>query len=355
MKKGKARKFITALFVIVALVLFVVGLSVINSRRDNQNTVDFGAGWTFVLPEGRYENVDLDEFAFKTLQRGDTFTIEDWRFDTKGHKAGVETHTVKIPQGSLTQTTSKSDANVLTTISFVPTTGAITVDRTNIQNLTLTGWTLGSNRADIAATDTLGQALGKIQNQLNALDNATHFRGVVTSLDDITDPIDGDIVYVGVKEYIYYNNKWNEMGDETIYVTKAAATVNNISVGASQTLTGISQTNGVIAAVATPIQISTSQVTSLDDSLDAIDTSLTTINNTLTTIKGNGWSNETIKGNATNIANEITRASGIEAGLDNRIKALEDEDLATKYADLLAKYNALEARVAALEPIPEEE
>lgn len=49
-----------------------------------------------------------------------------------------------------------------------------------------------------------------------------HFRGVVTSFDDITDPAAGDVIIIGVKEYVYGGEPatWHELGDESIYALK---------------------------------------------------------------------------------------------------------------------------------------
>ena len=63
--------------------------------------------------------------ANKTPQFGDTFTIEDWSFDSKGHKNELSTHTVLIPKGSLNDLTATT-SSVITGLSMVDETGAIT-------------------------------------------------------------------------------------------------------------------------------------------------------------------------------------------------------------------------------------
>lgn len=79
----------------------------------------------------------------------------------------------------------------------------------------------------------------KIDSSLAGLANAMHFRGVVTrgegqntdqaAIDaQITNPRDGDVVVVtdSSKEYVYdgTNQKWIELGDETLYATNAKLT-----------------------------------------------------------------------------------------------------------------------------------
>ena len=102
----------------------------------------------------------------ETPNFGDTFEIEDWYFDATGHKSNKTTHTVTIPQGSLTDTTA-SGSDVITQLAFEPTKGALSTTRTNITALKLDGYEVGQNEGDILATDTLGKALGKLQTQIN--------------------------------------------------------------------------------------------------------------------------------------------------------------------------------------------
>lgn len=69
-----------------------------------------------------------------TPKFGETFTIEDWFFDNKGHKFQGTTHTVKIPALSLTNDTS---GNVVTGISFTPDTGTFVETKADLASLEL--------------------------------------------------------------------------------------------------------------------------------------------------------------------------------------------------------------------------
>ena len=106
-----------------------------------------------------------------TPKFGETFTIEDWYFDSKGHKFKGETHTVTIPKGSLTDANA-TGADVITQLAFVESTGALSTTRKNLSELTLTGYTKKTDNADVAATDTLAEALSKLQTQINDEENA---------------------------------------------------------------------------------------------------------------------------------------------------------------------------------------
>ena len=101
----------------------------------------------------------------KTPLFGETFEIEDWVFDDKGHKTNLTTHTVQIPKGSLSDE-NHNNADVITQLAFEPSTGKLETTRKNVGNLLLTDYTIGENNADVLATDTVNQAFGKLQVQI---------------------------------------------------------------------------------------------------------------------------------------------------------------------------------------------
>lgn len=109
--------------------------------------------------------------ANETPAFGSTFTITDWTFDAKGHKANSGTHTVMIPQGSLTVTENTDGAKVLTSIGFTPTTGAIVSANKNVGTLPITDYSsLSSVSSMPVATDSINTAIGKLA---YVLDNDT--------------------------------------------------------------------------------------------------------------------------------------------------------------------------------------
>lgn len=87
--------------------------------------------------------------------------------------------------------------------------------------------TLGTAaKKDVAAgvgADEQGLVTGaQVQAAIAGIAGSMHFRGVVTSFDDITDPAAGDVIIIGVKEYVYGGEpaSWHELGDESIYALK---------------------------------------------------------------------------------------------------------------------------------------
>lgn len=59
----------------------------------------------------------------------------------------------------------------------------------------------------------------QVQAAIANLTGAMHFIGVKDSLPDTAE--DGDVVIIGVKEYVYANKSWHELGDETLYALKS--------------------------------------------------------------------------------------------------------------------------------------
>lgn len=122
---------------------------------------------------------------------GETFEIEDWVFDDKGHKTNISKHTVKIPQGSLTAAAANG-SDVLTQLDFIPSTGEIKTTRENIANLKLNSYTKNSENSDIVDTDTLGGALSKLQTQIIEEETA-RANAISSTMDSLNKAIEKEV------------------------------------------------------------------------------------------------------------------------------------------------------------------
>ena len=62
----------------------------------------------------------------------------------------------------------------------------------------------------------------QVQAAIAGISGSMHFRGVFTSTAEVADPAAGDVIIVGVKEYVYGGDPaaWHELGDESIYALK---------------------------------------------------------------------------------------------------------------------------------------
>lgn len=94
---------------------------------------------------------------------GSTFTVDDHYFDEKGHKFESKTHTVTIPELSLTS----GDGNVVTGLSLTPSSGSFVATKANLGAIQLGTFEKGDSSADIAANITLQQALSRLENKIS--------------------------------------------------------------------------------------------------------------------------------------------------------------------------------------------
>ena len=177
---------------------------------------------------------------------GSTFTIEDWRFDSKGHMyGGAETHTVKIPQGSYTNTPATANATgVITSIGFTPNTGAITSTSNYLGAIKLGSYTKPTTiktlaNASITASNfdtntTLSSAINALDSRIMAEEKAR------------ADAIDG------------------------LDVTGAS------NISSSKTISSWSENNGKVNITTQDISITSSQVSDKTDTYNATGTTLVT-------------------------------------------------------------------------------
>ena len=143
--------------------------------------------------------------------------------------------------------------------------------------------TLGTAaKKDVAAgvgADEQGLVTGaQVQAAIAGISGSMHFRGVFASTAAVTDPAAGDVIIVGVKEYVYGGDPadWHELGDETLYALKTvtigtqnlSANINldtlatDMGLGklakkdsatgtvAGQTITGVKATGNVTGSIA---------------------------------------------------------------------------------------------------------
>ena len=112
---------------------------------------------------GSYTGTDL-EFA----EFGGTVTVYGYKTDEAGHIIDNPTYTLTLPKGSYTED-ENNDANILTSLSFTDTTGALIGHKVNIGSLLLADYTTENiTSAAVAATDSLNTAIAKLEAQIKA-------------------------------------------------------------------------------------------------------------------------------------------------------------------------------------------
>lgn len=242
---------------------------------------------------------------------GSTFTIEDWRFDSKGHMyGGAETHTVKIPQGSYTNTPATANATgVITSIGFTPTTGAITSTSNYLGAIKLGSYTKPTTiktlaNASITALNfdtntTLSSAINALDSRIMAEEKAradaindldvTGASNISSSKTISAWNENNGKVNITTQDISIASSQINDKTDSysatgTVVTTgKAiAAALGTLDVtgtnafGAGKTISAWSETDGKISITSQNISITSSQVSDKTDTYNATGTALVT-------------------------------------------------------------------------------
>lgn len=118
--------------------------------------------------------------------------------------------------------------------------------------------------------------MADVRSEVADLTGAMHFEGVKSEIPtDNANYAAGDVIIVGITEYVFDGSSWVQLGDEGLAASLInALDVPAVSVGADSTLVSISETDGKISATATKIQIAQNQVTGLEDRLAALEEDL---------------------------------------------------------------------------------
>ena len=144
-----------------------------------------GFGKTYYAKDSTLSNDDV----YKQIPNfGDNIKILNVTVDNAGHVTGFNANTITIPDGSYTPANEATPhTDIITSIGFVPSSGAITSTKANTDTLTLYNYSANSGNLDIKATDTINDGLKKVQNHINSLDmssiSTTEFITEITQID----------------------------------------------------------------------------------------------------------------------------------------------------------------------------
>lgn len=157
----------------------------------------------------------------------------------------ISCNSVSAASGTFTDLAVTSTANFsVTNVSATTLTiGGSTVEQlADKQIAAIPATTVGSTSNGITVSvTTSGGSVNAVTLNASAFGNVMKFRGVVASTTSISNPASGDIVIIGSQptggavagqEYIYDGSKWELIGDQATYATKADL-VFKASVGSS--------------------------------------------------------------------------------------------------------------------------
>lgn len=140
-----------------------------------------GADKITVYHAGPGAQTNTTKVGAETPDYGVAFNIPEVKYDEAGHISGVTTHTVTFPTPSLNDLTA-SDSSVITGLSMTDGKLAITQTNANVGTRVLTEYALGTNNADVAATDSINAAFGKLQVQMH--EEETNRANAITNLNN---------------------------------------------------------------------------------------------------------------------------------------------------------------------------
>lgn len=149
------------------------------------------------------------------------------------------------------------------------------------------------------SADNKAATMADVTGAVADLNGAMHFEGVKDSLPAVDGYNNGDVIIVGVTEYVMSNGAWVQLGDEGALGTAIAGLKGNSTGAASKTVTAHAQANGIVELTYTDIAIGEGQVTGLTKKL--------------TDMQGE-------------IDAEETRAANAEAGLQAAVDKIEGTD-----------------------------
>ena len=190
---------------------------------------------------------------------GDTFTITDLVFDSKGHiyASGNGSHTVTIPKGSYTNTPASTGATgVITGLGFTDTTGAITSTSNYLGAIELGSYTAPTGGNGITTASTLASALSTLDARIYAEEQAR--------TNAITDLTLGTVTTNTTDTTITFVSDIDESDGIVTYTTKAITAASTLVPGIVQLEDSISSTATNLAATANAVKTLSDEVVHTD-------------------------------------------------------------------------------------------
>lgn len=248
---------------------------------------------------------------------------------------------IEIADNTISAIMDFSALNVTNNKSDVVNGVAVTVDQSNgVVKKPVVSITLGSVEDGNDNVVTGGAVRTAINNAVAGIAGAMHFRGSVTSVDNVADPVAGDVVLIGTKEYIYGGSPaaWHELGDEGVAGTLVNGLRDTEIASDSEDKFVAVALDGTVGAPTIAVTVSDvpmANVTGLTTALDGKQASLSTtqlaaVNSGITATKV-----ATYDGYAATINGKVT-ANGAITGATKCKITYDSKGLVTAGADLTA-------------------
>lgn len=211
-----------------------------NTSTDTSNGVTVSVTTT----SGVVTAVDVSAPEYTAAQSTKSSTANGITASVTSSKGQVTA--VSLTAANLTPTSVSAESGTFTNLT-VTSTANFSVTNVSATNLTVGGKTVsaiadeqiaaigsvtktGTSNGITVSVTTSGGSVNAVSVDATAFGNVMKFRGVVASTADVTSPKAGDIVIIGSsptggavtgQEYIYDGSKWELIGDQNTYATKA--------------------------------------------------------------------------------------------------------------------------------------
>lgn len=173
----------------------------------------------------------------------------------------LDVNEVKATSGKIINTISQTDGKIAVEVRDLTKEDIPTIDQNQVSGLSDNFSTKQDKLSfegnyDVNNNKVVTRAY--LESAIADIEGVMHFLGV-TSTDPatgtitingevVTDIVPGDVVIYGTKEFVFSasDNKWHEIGDEAIYITKGTCSVDNTDIGdesiAQKKVTGLETT-----------------------------------------------------------------------------------------------------------------
>lgn len=289
---------------------------------------------------------------------GNTFTIEDWGFDEKGHKASKGTHTVKIP-GLEYEDDSTENNDIVTNISYSydnnNSKGVFTETRAQVGTLPLTNYSVQAP-ARVIKGDAINVAVGKLQGQIDDMDftdpdsNTTQFISKITEANgkiSVERHNAGDLLLTGYAEAasaadVTANDSLNiGLGKLSKNINKEISDRKSLNFddedNTSKFVSKVTQSEGKIS-------VSRSSADSLLIQGNGTEVTLGVLKDTVDILAGNEATTGSVKNQVKAINDTLTSTKealeATDTGLQNSIKELSEKPCNSITAENITNWNA---------------
>lgn len=194
-------------------------------------------------------------------------------------------------------------------------------------------------------------ALNTLKSDIGNLANVMNFRGTFDKFEDVSEPVNGDVIIIDGVEYVYVKESaeatgvWEQIGATTVTDSRFEA-IEEAAEALEARVTALDKEGGRVALVEGVASAAQSKAAANETAIGVEKGRVDTlVNTTIPGIEAKIGTVESGKNLAKMIADEASRAAGVEGGLNTRLNTLEN----TTIPGINTAHNTLKGRVDLLD------